>query len=127
RRMGREFFARQGKKRRNTGCIPSIFDAAGRKKTDSDGVPGDFKQALRKYGPDGVILLNHDISPSVGHGDTLNGNFGDWIIHGFDPRESDRMNRRKKLLAGMGYLAVFPPADWKRKRELATASSKACT
>ena len=47
--MGREFFARQGKKRRNTGCIPSIFDAAGRKKTGSDGVPGDFKQALRSY------------------------------------------------------------------------------
>ena len=45
--MGRNFFVRQGKKRRNTGCIPSMFDAAGRKKAGSDGVPGDFEQALR--------------------------------------------------------------------------------
>ena len=46
--MGRNFFVRQGKKRRNTGCIPSMFDAAGRKKAGSDGVSGDFEQALRR-------------------------------------------------------------------------------
>lgn len=43
-----------------------------------------------------------------------NGERGDSIVYGFDPEETDRMNRRSIIMRAMGYNAVFPLADWER-------------
>lgn len=132
-------------------------------------------ETVRRYGKDGVILLNHDISPRVEHEDIkrfkrevaeylglpityanmpgwettpplavaiknkgfkaykspafctsrlktepfhrwleANGERGDGVVYGFDPEETNRMNRRYTIMQAMGYKAVFPLADWER-------------
>lgn len=43
-----------------------------------------------------------------------NGNKGDAVVYGFDPEETNRMNRRTDIMRAMGYEAVFPLADWER-------------
>ena len=132
-------------------------------------------ETARKYGTEGMILLNHDISPHVEHEDIkrfkleaaeyiglpvtyanmpgwettpplavavankafkaynrpafctsrlktepfmkwLEGNAdrGDWVVYGFDAKETNRMMRRSDIMNAMGYKAVFPLADWER-------------
>lgn len=44
----------------------------------------------------------------------VNGAPGDAVIYGFDASEIQRMSRRTKVLAALGYKAMFPLADWER-------------